>query len=158
MKAKDVQRQAAARSRWGSAQAEVRAFSHVVMVDSCWEWVGALSSDGYGRFHDGLRMVQAHRFMYEARRGPIGGGLSLDHLCRNRRCVNPDHLEIVTHRENCLRGESPSALVVRTNTCANGHAMVGWNVRVETNGKRRCRTCHNRRERENKARRREARP
>lgn len=71
---------------------------------TCWVWVGAISSSGYGSFWYGGRCLLAHRHIYEQLRVPIPVGLTLDHLCRNRWCVNPDHLEPVTQTENIRRG------------------------------------------------------
>src|SRR5260221_14462809 len=75
----------------------------------CWEWQGYTNNHGYGQFRPtkGDRRF-AHRFSYELFRAPIPTGLVIDHLCRNPRCVNPDHLEPVTERENMLRGYSAS--------------------------------------------------
>lgn len=70
----------------------------------CWLWSRAINNKGYGRLSINKKQVLAHRYVYETVRGPIPGGLSLDHKCSNRRCVNPDHLEPVTHKENCRRG------------------------------------------------------
>ena len=115
--------------------------SRVVVVDSCWEWVGGLSGSGYGRFSDGVRQIQAHRLMYELRKGPIPAGLTIDHLCRNRRCVNPDHLEPVTNKTNLLRGMSPIARAARSPDCLNGHPLSGDNLLIDADGCRRCRQC-----------------
>lgn len=71
--------------------------------DECWPWLATLDRYGYGTFHDGRRLTGAHRMAYELLRGPIPDGLELDHLCRTRGCVNPAHLEAVTHRENMGR-------------------------------------------------------
>lgn len=72
--------------------------------DGCWVWTAHGNNRGYGRFRVGGRQAYAHRVAYELRNGPIPPGLTIDHLCRNKMCVNPAHLEPVTLRENALRG------------------------------------------------------
>ncbi len=100
---------------------------------------------GYGlAWHKGHNNL-AHRRVYELLRGPIPEGLTLDHLCRERSCVNPDHLEPVTFRENIRRGQSPPGINSRMTHCKNGHPLSGDNIRIETSGGRRCRTCDNER-------------
>jgi hypothetical protein len=118
-----------------------RFFRRVAYAETgCWLWIGH-ASGGYGRIRiEGIR-VQAHRFSYELFVGRIPDGLQLDHLCRNRLCVNPDHLEPVTPRENYLRGESPMARQARQSHCHLGHPLAGPNLRVRKNGKRECREC-----------------
>lgn len=97
----------------------------------CWEWTGARDREGYGNLtHAGLKW-QAHRLSYFAFNGTLPDGLVIDHLCRNRACVNPDHIEMVTDRENILRGECIAAINARKVTCKRGHnewaATVGGN-------------------------------
>lgn len=119
------------------------------MEDCCWEWTAA-TAKGYGRFSVDGRLEQAHRVMYVRVHGPIPEGLHLDHLCTNRRCVRPSHLEIVTNRENVLRGESFCAANAGKSHCPAGHSYDGANVYLAPNGHRKCRTCqrdHDRRRR-----------
>lgn len=73
-------------------------------ANGCWVWTGSLLADGYGNLRDGAKVKRAHRVSYETFVGPIPGGLEIDHLCRNRSCINPDHLEPVTRAENQRRG------------------------------------------------------
>lgn len=100
----------------------------VLKSDGCWTWTGSLSVHGYGKVTRQRRFRSAHRLAYELLIGPIPAGLTLDHLCRNRRCVKPAHLEPVTMRENLRRGDSPSAIARRTNRCKNGHVYTPENT------------------------------
>lgn len=113
----------------------------------CWPWLAAHNSEGYGAFWDGTRSVQAHRFAYADLTGPIPDGLTLDHLCRNRECVNPAHLEPVTNRENILRGEGPTAQHARQTHCIRGHELSGANLGRWRDTGRSCRECGNQRQR-----------
>lgn len=102
----------------------------------CWEWTGYLT-EGYGRFRVSAdQMVGAHLWAYQWLIGPVPDGLELDHRCRNRCCVNPDHLEPVTKRVNILRGDAASARNARKTTCPQGHPYDDTNTAV-----RRCRAC-----------------
>jgi len=109
-------------------------------ADSCWEWNGRFLPDGYGMFSLGERDVLAHRFAYELYRDAIPEGLQLDHLCRNRWCVNPHHLEPVTSRENTMRGMSFSAVNARKTHCPQGHPYDETNT-IHYAGRRYCRAC-----------------
>lgn len=105
----------------------------------CWLWLNFLTDDGYGVIFSDRKTKRAHRVAYELFRGEIPDGLVIDHLCRNRCCVNPWHLEIVTRRENTLRGVGPSAQQAKQKTCAFGHELIPVRYRRE----RRCRECVN---------------
>lgn len=112
-------------------------------ANGCWLWTGYLFRSGYGQIWisgGGDKKRLAHRISYETFIGPVPTNLELDHLCRVRRCVNPDHLEPVTHRENVLRGSSPVALQVMQTHCIRGHLLTGDNL-LSSQTKRCCVTC-----------------
>lgn len=120
-------------------------------ASGCWVWT-ASKSLGYGKFSMGGQLRNAHRVAYEWARGQIPAGLHLDHLCRNRSCVNPDHLEAVTQGENIRRGEKAQRM-----HCPAGHPYDVTNTyhRKDKVG-RMCRACTNARTKAIKARRRQA--
>jgi len=107
----------------------------------CHNWPGSTQGKGYGKVVREGRQQQAHRWYWIQRNGPIPAGMQLDHLCRNRLCCNPDHLEIVTNRENQLRGMAPNVVAHRENRCRRGHAMTAENTYRYADGHRTCRTC-----------------
>lgn len=115
-----------------------------VLPNGCWIWTAATSHRGYGLFRVGSRSdssrksIHAHRFAYECLVGTIPLGLQSDHLCRNRACVNPSHIELVTAQENAQRG-----LNGRLKThCAQGHPFNKTNTYRNQRGWRKCRTCN----------------
>jgi len=92
-------------------------------ADECWNWQSYVLTTGYGSYHSRTRCLRAHRVAWELTHGPVPAGLELDHLCRNRRCCNPAHLEPVTTRTNILRGEGPTAVNARKTHCVKGHPL-----------------------------------
>lgn len=119
-----------------------RFWAKVDQTGDCWEWTAAKNVGGYGRFTpEGQReSVAAHRYAYEAEHGPIPAEIQLDHLCRNRACVRPSHLEPVTHQVNILRGIAPTAVNARKTHCPQGHEYSPENTRVYR-GYRYCKIC-----------------
>lgn len=118
----------------------------------CWQWTAHVDAKGYGRVTIGGKPQLAHRAVYELYVGPIPDGMVIDHLCRNRSCCNPDHLEVVTERENFLRGESPGAIIAKTGLCPRGHSMDDYSITNKAKGYRACRTCLNEGKRRRRAR------
>ena len=119
-----------------------RFWTKVDFTDTCWLWLGAKYPCGYGEFAlPGNNIRGAHRVAYEFCIGPIPKGLTLDHLCRIRHCVNPWHLDAVTLAENILRGRSPSAMHARQTHCIHGHPFDEANTYYYPSGGRGCRAC-----------------
>jgi|ERR1035437_6160 hypothetical protein len=130
-----------------------------IQEDGCWLWVAAKDRGGYGVVRFNGKACRAHRVMYELLIGPIPDGLVIDHLCKVRACVNPVHMEPVTIAENTFRGTiyiRKAEWAASITHCPFGHPYDESNTDYQPHG-RRCRQCHNRRERERQARRREER-
>lgn len=128
----------------GRAAWEVRFWSKVdkaVGGDGCWIWRGTLTDLGYSSFAILEGDYLGHRLSYELVKGKISEGLTLDHLCRNRACVNPDHLEPVSLKENVNRGNSPWGINSRKVFCSRGHRLSGNNLVMTKAGYRDCREC-----------------
>lgn len=116
------------------------------MGDGCWEWTAGLrNGEGYGNFHLRGRNCAAHRVSYAEFVGPIPEGADLDHLCRNRRCVRPSHLEPVTRKENLHRGQGVAAKNKAKTHCPQGHPYDAENTVTHTHRTgsvmRYCRIC-----------------
>ncbi len=116
-------------------------WGRVIKADGCWLWRGAHFRSGYARVKYRGKDTVAHRISWKLTYGDVKNGLELDHLCRNRWCVNPVHLEPVTHRENEIRGHT----FIRDNFlkthCHKGHPLSGENLFVRKGGRRRCKAC-----------------
>lgn len=121
-------------------QTEWERFWEKVEIGDCWEWMGAKTA-GYGCFgsRNGPGSKLAHRWTWENLVGPVPAGLELDHLCRNRACCNPDHLEPVTRRVNQLRG-APNVVHHTVTHCLRGHLYDDENTGINNRG-RYCRAC-----------------
>lgn len=108
----------------------------------CWLWLGSTRGNGYGGGWANGKNYRAHRIAYEYCVGPIPTGLTIDHLCRNRVCVDPKHLEPVTAAENALRGYGWAGTNARKTVCLRGHEYTPNNTMWTRKGRRRCRSCH----------------
>jgi len=120
-----------------------RFLSKCVVGVGCWQWLGRLNLAGYGRFSLGGKSTTTQRAAHLLFVGPIPAGHTVDHLCRNRACANPAHLEAVPHRINLLRGQTITARAAAATQCPSGHAYDDANTKVTYRGGRACRACDN---------------
>lgn len=119
---------------------QIKFWANVEKTDTCWNWLGPITN-GYGRFnlYTG-KQVYAHRQAYIWEHERVPEGLVIDHLCRNTRCVRPDHLEAVTQAENVKRGKRGDLYEYRTH-CVHGHEYSPENKSVSKDGRRYCKEC-----------------
>lgn len=116
--------------------------SYTILDNGCWQWQKS-TNKGYGRFNNGSKIVDAHRWYYQlVNKLMLRSEEHLDHLCRNRACVNPGHLEVVDNYTNWLRGESITLQKKQQTHCIHGHKFDETNTYYKKNGSRRCNKCH----------------
>jgi hypothetical protein len=115
-----------------------KGYWYVVDPSGCWLWTRCLDRDGYGNQRFQGRLQKSHRVSYQILRGPIPPNLTIDHLCRVRHCVNPEHMECVTPIENVMRGEGVGVRFSRATHCVNGHEFTTDNTLVFNGGRYRC--------------------
>lgn len=121
---------------------KIQSLIEVDIATGCWIWRGSfLQKSGYGRIKVKGRDYVAHRFIYERYVEPVPKELQLDHLCRVRLCVNPQHLEPVTPYENQLRGSTFTKKFSESLTCSRGHEKIPENIFLRKDGRYRCKLC-----------------
>ena len=135
-----------AKNTWGNSVAD-----KIDATGDCWEWVGPLHGGGYGHKYYRGRFWSTHRLVWSALVGPIPDNMDIDHLCRNRQCCNPDHLEVVTRSTNLLRGIRNG--YQKKTHCPHGHEYSNENTFVNVRGSRECRTCRRQKNKQRSTRR-----
>lgn len=122
---------------------ETEFFKRVEKTDTCWLWIGNIDANGYGRFYMNPKTTRAHRVSFFIHKGEVPTGLVLDHLCRIKHCVNPEHLEAVSNWENVARGIGITARNAQKTHCKRGHEMNEENTRRPPSNPRarRCKKC-----------------
>lgn len=131
-----------------SLLSKIEAMSIPVPMSGCWVWLANTTQDGYASMWWQGITRRAHRAIYEEVKGPIPAGLHIDHICRVRCCVNPDHLRAVSPQFNVLVGETVTAKNAARRACVAGHKLAGDNLLLVAGGRRQCRECGRRRARE----------
>lgn len=124
-------------------------FAKIKIIEKCWEWTGTLNPGGYGSIMYKSHSQGIHRHVYAILNGPIPERMEIDHLCRNRKCCNPNHLELVTKSKNLQRGKHSNQHKNKTH-CVNNHEFTPENTYMRKHGGRSCRTCKKLRQRERK--------
>ena len=117
-----------------------RFLSLVDKTSHCWNWKGVFNVYGYGLMHVNGPQIKAHRISYQEFNGPLDEKLVIDHICRNRACVNPKHLRQTTIKQNVLSGEGLSAINLTKDFCVREHPLLGVNLYLHKN-KRQCKEC-----------------
>ena len=117
--------------------------SHVTITNDCWLWTGSINENGYGLFKVSGKTMKSHRVAYETYNRPIETGNVIDHLCKVRNCVKPDHLEQVSQAENLYRGNTIASVNRLKKYCINGHEFTEDNTIIRKNNTRNCRKCIN---------------
>ena len=120
---------------------ELKFWSKVEKTESCWNWTAG-SCHGYGYFWFNKKMRRTHRLAYELLKGEIPKEMTLDHLCRNRACVNPEHLEVVTQKENVMRGIGITSQKAKQTHCKREHILSGDNLYITPDNRRQCKQCN----------------
>lgn len=123
----------------------LRFMNKIEFAGDCWIWIGAKNNKGYGHIGVNGKTILAHRFSYSFQYGGIPKGMTLDHQCRNRSCVNPYHLKPMTQKQNNLLGIGPTAINSKKTHCIHGHSLSGDNLKTyiaEGTVHRRCYICH----------------
>lgn len=138
---------------WPSMRAKIEHYLDKTHPDGCWVWTRALSTQGYGHMGWDGKVLRVHRAYVKQLGWDVPDDMVLDHLCRNRACCNPEHLEVVTALENFQRAPS-GGLWKRADVCKEGHPFDEVNTYMNPSGSRACRTCHKRWTAEYKARKR----
>lgn len=145
-------RESAAASTASKLKDAIIKFEEKIMpipFSGCWVWMGAMANKtGYGKCWNGVDHEGAHRFSYRVHKGPIPDEFVIDHMCRVRLCVNPDHLRAVTQHENVMCGEGAAAKNARRTHCTSGHSLADayekYDYRSDDGRKtRHCKTCAN---------------